>query len=188
MNLNEFKEKGHLLIGGAGAINVMNLPGYIVYLRNNVCKNIKVILTKSAAKMVSKETVSYVSGCSTFTSEYDDIDFLAPHISLTRWADIFLVLPATANIISKAAHGIADDLLSSSILAAECPIIFYPSMNKQMWNNPAIKRSVKQLKDDDYHFKFSVEKVLEIATGNMEEAITTNLYDIESDIYSVLSQ
>src|SRR5262249_19614274 len=69
-------------------------------------------------------------------------DGTVPHIELTRWADVMLVLPATANILGKAAHGIADDLVSTCIVAADCPVVFVPAMNEVMWRKPAVQPNV----------------------------------------------
>ena len=74
------------------------------------------------------------------------------HIELTRGADLLVVMPATANIIAKAACGIADELISSTILARRCPVVFVPAMNCRMWSNPATQRSVAQLKADGAFF------------------------------------
>lgn len=187
MEPGDFKENGHLLIGATGAINVVNLPGYIVHLRQNVCKNIRVILTESACTFIKKEAILYVSGYEAFVTGSSDAHFPAPHVSLTNWADIFLILPASANIFGKAAHGIADDLLSSAILAANCPIIFYPSMNKPMWEKPAMKRNIATLQEDGYHIKYKVETSLEVASGRTEASIVPDIANIGCDIAYILS-
>jgi phosphopantothenoylcysteine decarboxylase / phosphopantothenate---cysteine ligase len=74
------------------------------------------------------------------------------HIDLTRGADLLVVMPATANVIAKAACGIADELISSTILARRCPVVFVPAMNCHMWNNPATQRNVAQLRADGAFF------------------------------------
>ena len=75
-----------------------------------------------------------------------------PHISLRKNKDLIVVAPATANIIAKAANGIADDLVSSTLLARECPLMLCPAMNVQMWRNPATVRNVRTLKGDGVLF------------------------------------
>lgn len=184
---DDFKEHGHLLIGATGAINVVNLPGYIVHLRQNVCKNIHVILTEAACTFLKKEAILYVSGNEAFVTGSSNKDFPAPHLSLTSWADIFLILPASANIFAKAAHGIADDLLSSAIVAASCPIVFFPSMNKTMWEKPVTKRNLATLLQDGHSIKYKIQTSLEIATGRAEESIVPDIPHIGQDIAHILS-
>jgi phosphopantothenoylcysteine decarboxylase/phosphopantothenate--cysteine ligase len=70
------------------------------------------------------------------------------HIELSRGADLFCIAPATANILAKAANGIADDLLSTLILSFEKTLLFAPAMNTTMWNKPAVQRNIKQLTED----------------------------------------
>jgi phosphopantothenoylcysteine synthetase/decarboxylase len=72
------------------------------------------------------------------------------HLDLTRWADLMLVMPATANVLGKAAAGIADDVLTTCILAATSPVVFVPSMNDAMWVKPAVQRNVATLRADGY--------------------------------------
>ena len=80
-----------------------------------------------------------------------------PHIELARTSDLLLVMPATANLIAKAANGIADDLASTLIAARRSPIAFVPAMNQAMWANPALKRNVEHLKLDGAAFFGPVE-------------------------------
>lgn len=184
--LERFKKEGKLLIGASGAVNVVNLPGTISFLKKNVCENIKVILSNNANRLVSKDSISYITGNKTFSDYNDDLDFTAPHISLTNWADLFIILPASANIIGKMANGIADDLLSTTILAARCPIILYPNMNIGMWENKALKRNVNRLIKDGYIIKYTQERILEVGSGNYEKAITNSILEIPTDIREVL--
>jgi phosphopantothenoylcysteine synthetase/decarboxylase len=73
-----------------------------------------------------------------------------PHIELTHWADAIIVLPASANTIAKAAHGFAQDIVSATVLAAECPAIFFPSMYVGMWGKRSVQRNVQTLREDGY--------------------------------------
>jgi phosphopantothenoylcysteine decarboxylase/phosphopantothenate--cysteine ligase len=115
-------------------------------------------------------------------------DFPAPHVSLPDWADLFLVLPASANIIGKAAHGIGDDLLSSAVVAATCPVAFVPSMNMQMWNKPAVQRNVRQLTEDGYHVFAGVQEGFRGSTGKMEECIGIDINQIGIKAMRLLKQ
>ena len=104
--------------------------------------SVRVVMTENAKKFVSPLTLSVLSCEDVYTEMFDGL----PHIGLTEWADIILIAPATANIIAKAASGIADDLLSTIILAADSPILFVPAMNERMFNSPTTQRNIKNLR------------------------------------------
>lgn len=110
---------------------------------------VQVVMTESATEFVGPVTFQALSGREVFTDMWDKQrgDTMA-HISLTRWADVFVVAPATANFLAKLANGIADDLLSTLAAARECPLLVAPAMNKEMWANPANRRNIEQLKSD----------------------------------------
>jgi phosphopantothenoylcysteine decarboxylase / phosphopantothenate---cysteine ligase len=110
---------------------------------------VQVVMTESATEFVGPVTFQALSGREVFTNMWDKQrgDTMA-HISLTRWADVFVVAPATANFLAKLANGIADDLLSTLAAARECPLLVAPAMNKEMWANPANLRNIAQLKND----------------------------------------
>jgi len=74
------------------------------------------------------------------------------HISLTDEADLVVLAPATANVVGKAAHGIADDMLTSLLLAVSCPVLVAPAMNDRMWAHPAVKENIEILKKRGYKF------------------------------------
>jgi phosphopantothenoylcysteine decarboxylase/phosphopantothenate--cysteine ligase len=74
------------------------------------------------------------------------------HISLTDEADLVVIAPATANLLGKAAHGIADDMLTSLLLAVSCPVLVAPAMNDRMWAHPAVKENIEILKKRGYKF------------------------------------
>ncbi|GAB3960493.1 hypothetical protein GCM10027614_82550 [Micromonospora vulcania] len=89
-----------------------------------------------------------------------------PHLALTAWADLVLVLPATANTLAKAALGIADNLVGTCVLAATAPVVLVPSMNAAMWQRPAVQRNVAQLRADGYGVVPPVP-VLALSTGTL---------------------
>lgn len=182
-----FYREGHLLVGVSGSIAASFVPGYLSFLRSEVCQNIKVILTKSASTFLDVRAVENITGSSVFQEGTYNSEFISPHISLNRWADAFLVLPASANIISKSAHGIADDILSTSIFCAKSPVIYYPNMNIDMWENPILKENVKKLESHGYHFKLNKEKGLEVATGTTMTKVAINILDVKKDLMEVLT-
>lgn len=141
-----------LLVGVTGAIAAAAIPGHVLFLRRGLVENVRVILTRSAAQIVTPAALQAYSGAPVFTGSFDGVAGLyVPHIELTRSADLFVIMPATANIIAKAAHGIGDDLLSTSILASPAPVVFVPSMNERMWFNPAVVSNVRLVRERGYH-------------------------------------
>ncbi len=106
---------------------------------------IRTILTDGACRFVSPLNFAAISHSSTHTSLWTDNDPI-PHISLADWADLIVVAPATANVMAKAAHGIADDLLSATILAHTKPVLFVPAMNVHMYENDATQANFSILK------------------------------------------
>jgi phosphopantothenoylcysteine synthetase/decarboxylase len=179
MNAMESKREIRVLIGASGAISVLNLHLWIAYLKKNLVQDIRVILTDTAQEFVNPQIISSFTGHPTYTSELDDPAFPAAHVSLPEWADLFLILPASANMIGKAANGIADDLLSSAILAAVCPVVFVPSMNLQMWNKPAMQRNIQRLQEDGYHVLAGpVQEGYRVSTGRQEESIGIDISQI----------
>ncbi|MFF5206605.1 flavoprotein [Streptosporangium sp. NPDC000396] len=152
-------------MGACGAANVVNLHEYLISL-GQVADRAAVVLTRSARELASPRSIRAVTGSTVYTDE-DHHGLAVPHMELALWADLIVVVPATANILGKTAHGIADDLLSSIILAYAAPVIFVPSMNPAMWMNPAVRRNVELLKEDGHRFLFSdtTRPSLETATG-----------------------
>ena len=112
---------------------------------------VTVVMTRSATKLVAPQTFEALSGRPVRYSIFD-ANMGHAHIDLARPADLFCIAPATANILAKAAHGIADDLVSTLILSIDKPILFAPAMNSVMWNKPVVQRNVRQLQDDGMFF------------------------------------
>jgi phosphopantothenoylcysteine decarboxylase/phosphopantothenate--cysteine ligase len=108
---------------------------------------VRVVMTRNAARFVAPLTFSALSGSPVLTDEFSDAAW-GPmgHIAVTDGLDIALVVPATANIIGKAAAGIADDALSTALVAAECPVIIAPAMNDRMYRNAVLQRNIDSLK------------------------------------------
>jgi phosphopantothenoylcysteine decarboxylase/phosphopantothenate--cysteine ligase len=110
---------------------------------------VDVAMTEAATKFVGPVTFQALSGHPVFTDAWDTrfANGMA-HIDLTRGADLVLVAPASADFLAKVAHGLADDLLSTLVLARDCPLLVAPAMNRQMWENPATRRNVATLRGD----------------------------------------
>lgn len=108
---------------------------------------VQVAMSSAATQFITPLTMQTLSGNPVFTDLFDEAkEHEIGHISLADRADLILCAPATADCIAKAAHGIADDLLSTVILAAKCPIVFVPAMNVNMWTNKVTQENVEKLK------------------------------------------
>lgn len=109
--------------------------------------NIHVIMTAHACEFVKPLTFEVLSGARVVTDQFNrDFPWEVEHIALAKAADVFAVVPATANILGKYAHGIADDMLSTTLLAARAPVLFAPAMNTAMYENPAVQENIAALK------------------------------------------
>ena len=136
--------------------------------------HIEVILTKSGQKFLTPLSISSLINKRTHTdifSEEKKIDHMK-HINLTRNSDLIVVCPASANIIAKLANGYADDLASTTLAAANKKIFVVPAMNKKMWENPANKKNINELKNREIKIIGPTKGNLacgEIGLGRMEE-------------------
>ncbi len=110
---------------------------------------VQVVMTQSACRFIGTATMQSLTGRPVFTDLWDDrVANNMAHIDLSRDADAILIAPASADFISKLAHGLADDLLSTLCLARKCPLLIAPAMNSQMWNHPATQRNLAMLRLD----------------------------------------
>ena len=113
---------------------------------------VRVVMTENAARFVSPLTFEALTGHPVLTTEWSgghaEEGGAMPHIALARSADLILVMPATANLIAKAANGIADDLASTLLCARRSPLVVVPAMNEAMWSGPATRRNVATLRGD----------------------------------------
>ncbi len=173
--MKNLKEKKILLVicGGIAAYKSLET---IRILKKNGCE-IKTILTKSAKEFVTPLSVGSLSN----GKVYDDLfnvenENQMDHISLSRWADLILVEPATANTISKLAKGSSEDLASTVILASNKPIFLVPAMNVRMWEHPSTKENLQILKN--YSYKIIGPEVGEMACGEYGEGKMTEPLDV----------
>ena len=109
---------------------------------------VTVAMTAAAMRFITPLTFESLTARRVFTGLWDAADYHDPqHVRLTEAADLLIVAPATANTIGKMACGIADDLVSTMLMTADCPILLAPAMNTRMWNNPAVRRNLDLLKE-----------------------------------------
>ncbi len=110
---------------------------------------VQVAMTEGATHFVTPTTFQALSGKPVFTDQWDSrMPNAMAHIDLSRQADLILVAPASADFLARTAHGLADDLLATMVLARDCPLLVAPAMNRQMWENPATQRNAAQLAAD----------------------------------------
>ena len=134
-----------IVLGVTGGIAVYKAVDLVSKLRKEGAE-VRVVMTESAAKFVTPLTFKEISGNAVAVSMWAETqEFNVEHIALADWADLLVVAPATANILAKAANGIADDLLSTVLLASKTPIILCPAMNCQMYDNPITQNNLKKL-------------------------------------------
>ncbi|OHB78786.1 MAG: phosphopantothenoylcysteine decarboxylase [Planctomycetes bacterium RBG_16_64_10] len=111
-----------------------------------------VVMTRAAQRFVAPATFQALSGRPVARDLFDpNRQSLGAHVELAEQADLLCVAPATANILAKAAVGLADDLLSTLILSFAGPILLAPAMNDRMWNKPSVARNLNTLKADGFH-------------------------------------
>jgi phosphopantothenoylcysteine decarboxylase/phosphopantothenate--cysteine ligase len=145
--MNSLQGKKILLAmsGGIAAFKVAELARSLIQEGASV----QVVMSEAATQFMTPVTMQALTGQPVFTSQWDSrISNNMAHIELSRKADVILVAPASADLMAKIAHGLADDLVSTTCLARECPLVVVPAMNKQMWENAATQRNVAQLHRD----------------------------------------
>lgn len=136
----------HILVGVSGGIAAYKSAELVRLLRKHGCE-VRVVMTESATQFISTLTFQALSGNPVHTELLNaDAENAMSHISLARWADVLLIAPATANTIAKCSHGLADDLLSTLYLAAECPVYIAPAMNQAMWHKAVTQENIAKLK------------------------------------------
>lgn len=138
--------------------------------------NVKVMMTESACKFVTPLTFQALSRNDVYTDTFDEKESsVIAHIDLADWADVILVAPATANMIGKLANGIADDMISTTLLAATAPVWIAPAMNVHMYGHPAVQKNMETLQQFGYRFIEPGEGFLAcgyVAKGRLEEPET----------------
>ncbi len=147
----KFKNK-KILLGITGSIAIYKAADLLRKLTKNYGADVQVIMTNSALRFMSPLVFETFSGKNVYSSIFDEGYVGTRHIDFAKEADIVLICPATANIIAKAASGIADDLLSTIILAAGTKTVFAPAMNVNMYKNPATMENMDKLKKIGYGF------------------------------------
>ncbi|ACQ51979.1 bifunctional phosphopantothenoylcysteine decarboxylase/phosphopantothenate--cysteine ligase CoaBC [Clostridium botulinum] len=159
--------------GGIASYKALDIVSKLKKLNYDV----NVIMTKSALQFIHPLPFQSLSGNMVSKDMFEEPKaFEIQHISLAKKADMILVAPATANIIGKVANGIADDMLSTTIMAATCPVVFVPAMNTNMYKNPIVKSNIEKLKGFGYEFINPISGRL--ACGDVGEGKMADTKDI----------
>ncbi len=134
-----------VLVGITGGIAAYKAPELVRRLKDRGC-DVRVVMTRGANAFITPLTLQAVSGHPVHEDLLDaEAESGMGHIELARWADQVLIAPATANIMAKLAHGLADDLLTTLVLATTAEVILAPAMNQQMWQHPATSANLEML-------------------------------------------
>ena len=113
---------------------------------------VRVLMTESATQFISPMTFETLSGYRAVVDTFDrNFAWEVEHISLAKAADVFVIAPATANVIAKAAHGIADDMVTTTLLATKAPVVIAPAMNTGMYDNPVTQQNLQTLRERGFH-------------------------------------
>jgi phosphopantothenoylcysteine decarboxylase/phosphopantothenate--cysteine ligase len=136
-----------IILGVTGGIAAYKTPELVRCLRDRGAE-VQVVMTRSAEQFVTATTLQAVSGLPVRANLWDkDAEAAMGHIELARWADLVLIAPATAEIMSRLASGAAPDLLTTLCLATEAPLVIAPAMNHVMWSNPAVQANRQLLEE-----------------------------------------
>lgn len=145
-------ENKHIVVGVCGGIAAYKAAGLVSHLRQ-AGADVHCIMTANAAKLVTPITFGELSGNDVTVDMFANIyKWDVEHIALARMADVFVIAPATADIIGKMANGIADDMLSTTVMATKAKVIFVPSMNTNMYENPIVQENIAKLRAHGYLF------------------------------------
>ena len=139
-------EGKHIVLGVTGSIAAYKIASLASMLAKKHA-DVTVIMTRNATNFINPITFESLTGNKCLVDTFDrNFEFQVEHVSLAKQTDVFLMAPASANVIAKAAHGIADDMLTTTLLACTCPKIFAPAMNTRMYQNPVVQDNMEILK------------------------------------------
>ncbi len=134
-----------ILLGVTGSIAAYKIASLASMLKKQRA-DVTVIMTKNAVNFINPITFETLTGNRCLVDTFDrNFEFQVEHVSLAKQADAFLVAPASADVIAKAVHGLADDMLTTTLLACTCPKLFAPAMNTRMYRNPIVQDNLRTL-------------------------------------------
>ena len=141
----------HIVVGVTGGIAAFKACQLVSDLSKKY--EVQVIMTQNAMNFVHPLTFETLTGRKCLIDTFDrNFNYEVEHISVAKWADVFVVAPATANVIAKFAHGICDDMLTTTFLASKAPKVIAPAMNTNMYENPVTQENMDKLRGLGMHF------------------------------------
>lgn len=139
-----------VLLGVTGGIAAYKMPNVARMLKKLHC-NVHVLMTQNATNFITPITFETLTGNKCLIDTFDrNFSYSVEHVALARQADLVLLAPATANVIGKIANGIADDMLTTTVMACTCKILAAPAMNHNMYHNPIVQENIKKLQRHGY--------------------------------------
>ena len=139
-----------IVVGVCGGISAYKTAALVSRLVQSGA-GVTVAMTKAAQRFVTALTFESLTARQVFTSPWKAASYHDPqHLRLTEAADLFILAPATANMIGKIAHGLADDLVSTMVMSTDCPVLLAPAMNTRMWENKMVQANVQTLAKAGY--------------------------------------
>lgn len=154
-----------VVLGITGSIAAYKMANVASMLVKKGC-NVNVIMTKNATNFINPITFEELTKNKCLVDTFDrNFQYSVAHISLATRADVFMVAPASANVIGKIANGIADDMLTTTIMASKCPKIISPAMNTNMFENPIVQDNLQKLKNYGY-------EIIEPESGRLAEGMS----------------
>ena len=145
MDVDAGGRRSRVVLGVSGGIAAYKACEVLRGLTESGC-DVTVVPTAAALTFVGSATLSALSGKPVATDVWQDAHRV-PHVRLGQEADVIVVAPATADLLARATHGIADDLLTNVLLTARCPVVLAPAMHTEMWEHPATRRNVALLRE-----------------------------------------
>lgn len=175
----------NIVIGVSGGIAAYKACDIVSRLKK-LNANVKVIMTKSAAEFVTPLTFQSLSQNFVVVDMFDELKtWDVEHISLAQWADLFLIVPATANIIGKIANGIADDMLSTTVMATKAQVLIAPAMNTNMYENKIVQHNISKL--SELGFEFVEPESGRLACGDIGKGKLASPETIVEQVSSILA-
>lgn len=154
-----------VVLGVSGGIAAYKMPNVARMLKKMHC-NVEVLMTANAQNFITATTFETLTGNKCLIDTFDrNFTFSVEHVAVAKQADLVLIAPATANVIGKIAGGIADDMLTTTVMACTCKTLIAPAMNHNMYHNPIVQENIKKLEHFGYEIIPSVHGML--ANGDM---------------------
>lgn len=140
-------EGKHIVLGVTGSIAAYKIASLASMLKKQKA-DVTVIMTQNATNFINPITFETLTGNKCLVDTFDrSFQYSVEHVSLAKQTDVFMIAPASANVIAKAAHGLTDDMLTTTLLACECPKMIAPAMNTRMYQNPIVQDNMKILEN-----------------------------------------